>query len=257
MDSPRRSSVASSPRRASQAGTPRRRGSVSGRGASPSGLGLPGARLFTWADGRSQNGAARARRLLHNVCRAADDAASVRELVLLCADSLDAMQPEPTIVAWARGVCDGRLLLGGAEAGARALAVLDELLAASANINARGRDGETALHVAASALPHNLGSSDASARNGEPPAFWLWYQLLARGASNECVDCTGERAVQRLSFDQCYSLLSSKRPSYGIKHIQRLRANPQREAGLPPRPSSARRPQSARGREEQPRWVWN
>lgn len=141
----------------------------------------------------------------------------------MLSDSAD-WDPEPTVVKWARSLCDSCSSVDRSMYRARPtlnLEGLDDALAAGADINASGYQGETALHIVAKKLRFSTIDSE-----GRHLAQLAWHHLVARGAESSAFDIEGSAPLDKLSGQQCRDLLATKRRMYSARRYERTRLGP-------------------------------
>ncbi|CAJ1406741.1 unnamed protein product [Effrenium voratum] len=162
------------------------------------------------------------------------------DLLAAACDHLNVWLPEPVVVTWARASCRAALDLGCAKG---AVARLDALLWAGADVNSVGRGSETALHIVARTLQlllqesrryavQHLASVRHELQDTVSELRQLYHDLVARGADAGMLDREGLTAVERLSEMSCSELLAAKRRSYGTKRYREARWQAPRWAPL-------------------------
>jgi hypothetical protein len=182
---------------------------------------------------------------LHEALRASAEPCIIGALALWSCD-LNRWMPEPVAVVWARSLFEKGIASSSKPGIDRsAVARLDMLVAAGADVNAFGRGCEAALHIvsrrlrglwetansvpceksekiglraSASRRPHASSQEEAFLQN-------VWHNLVARGADASLLDGEGLTPIERLSRDQCRQLLSAKRNQYG-SHLYKTARSP-------------------------------
>lgn len=151
-------------------------------------------------------------------------------LLAAWSSELDSCHPRPVVITWvvhmtSTPACGSPREQLGQRPGD--MGRLDALLAARADINAIGCDGETALGVVARRLRELRGASGRCSRPqpcAAPPLQQLWHSLVARGADAGLADGHGATPLERLSPMQCRELLSAKRSLYATRRAASARA---------------------------------